>query len=141
MIKTEPKRQVCSDLFQTQAVLRQVWIEGIKPVLVLNKLDRLITELKLKPQEAYHHLLQILEKVGSPPPMPISLRFSRSLQLPNSTQHRLKVCNWPRSAYVPLIARLLNFYISPHLCDRLHNKMITRKRSQVACLMPCIGLA
>ena len=65
MITTELKCQVRCGLFQTQAVLRQVWIEGIKPVLVLNKLDRLITELKLKPQEAYHHLVQILEKVGS----------------------------------------------------------------------------
>ena len=30
-----------------------------------------------------------------------SLRFSRSLQLPNSTPLRLVVCNWPRSTYVP----------------------------------------
>ena len=28
-------------------------------------------------------------------------RFSRSLQLPNSTPLRLVVCNWPRSTYVP----------------------------------------
>ena len=30
-----------------------------------------------------------------------SLRFSRSLQLPNSTPLRLVVCNWPRLTYVP----------------------------------------
>ena len=30
-----------------------------------------------------------------------SLRFSRSLQLPNSPQLQLVVCNWPRSTYVP----------------------------------------
>lgn len=34
---------------QTKVVLQQAWREGIKPVLVLNKLDRLITELKLQP--------------------------------------------------------------------------------------------
>ena len=34
---------------QTKVVLHQAWREGIKPVLVLNKIDRLITELKLQP--------------------------------------------------------------------------------------------
>uniref|UniRef100_A0A4W5LRY0 Elongation factor like GTPase 1 n=1 Tax=Hucho hucho TaxID=62062 RepID=A0A4W5LRY0_9TELE len=31
---------------QTQAVLRQAWLENIRPVLVINKIDRLIMELK-----------------------------------------------------------------------------------------------
>ena len=48
---------------QTQAVLQQAWVEGIKPCLVLNKIDRLITELKYSPTEAYYHLQQILEQV------------------------------------------------------------------------------
>ena len=48
---------------QTAAVLRQAWLEGIKPVLFVNKLDRLITELKLAPAEAYCHLRQLLEQV------------------------------------------------------------------------------
>ena len=34
---------------QTKVVLQQAWREGIRPVLVLNKLDRLIVELKLNP--------------------------------------------------------------------------------------------
>lgn len=33
---------------QTKVVLKQAWIEHIKPVLVLNKVDRLITEMKLQ---------------------------------------------------------------------------------------------
>ena len=49
---------------QTHAVLRQAWLENIKPVLVLNKVDRLITELKMTPLEAHLHLAQILEQVG-----------------------------------------------------------------------------
>ena len=49
---------------QTQAVLQQAWTEGIKPCLVLNKVDRLITELKYSPTEAYYHLQQILEQVS-----------------------------------------------------------------------------
>ena len=44
-------------------VLRQAWLENIRPCLVLNKIDRLITELKYSPAEAHFHLQQILEKV------------------------------------------------------------------------------
>ncbi|KAM3165018.1 Tr-type G domain-containing protein [Lachancea thermotolerans] len=53
---------VCS---QTITVLRQCWIEKLKPVLVLNKIDRLVTELQLTPQEAYIHLNKIIEQVNS----------------------------------------------------------------------------
>ncbi|XP_068597984.1 elongation factor-like GTPase 1 [Brachionichthys hirsutus] len=50
---------------QTQAVLRQAWLENIRPVLVINKIDRLIVELKLTSQEAYKHLQKILEQVNA----------------------------------------------------------------------------
>uniref|UniRef100_A0A3B3R0X7 Elongation factor-like 1 n=1 Tax=Paramormyrops kingsleyae TaxID=1676925 RepID=A0A3B3R0X7_9TELE len=50
---------------QTQAVLRQAWLENIRPVLVINKIDRLIVELKLTAQEAYIHLQKILEQVNA----------------------------------------------------------------------------
>ncbi|KAK9244139.1 P-loop containing nucleoside triphosphate hydrolase protein [Lipomyces tetrasporus] len=53
---------VCS---QTVTVLRQAYLEDIKPVLVINKIDRLITELKLTPYEAYSHMSKLLEKVNS----------------------------------------------------------------------------
>lgn len=48
---------------QTQVVLRQAWLENIRPVLVINKIDRLVVELKLTSQEAYAHLKKILEQV------------------------------------------------------------------------------
>lgn len=44
-------------------MLRQAWLENITPVLVINKVDRLIMELKLTTQEAYGHLQKILEQV------------------------------------------------------------------------------
>ena len=46
-------------------MLRQAWQESVRPVLVLNKIDRLITELKLSPSEAYTHLNKILEQVNA----------------------------------------------------------------------------
>ncbi|XP_074523157.1 elongation factor-like GTPase 1 [Halichoeres trimaculatus] len=50
---------------QTQVVLRQAWLENIKPVLVINKIDRLITELKLTSLEAYGHVQKILGQVNA----------------------------------------------------------------------------
>ncbi|GIL67389.1 hypothetical protein Vafri_20793, partial [Volvox africanus] len=45
---------------QTHAVLRQAYEEKVKPVLVINKLDRLILELRLTPEEAYGRLRDIV---------------------------------------------------------------------------------
>ncbi|KAH0563087.1 hypothetical protein GP486_002342 [Trichoglossum hirsutum] len=53
---------VCS---QTVTVLRQTWIEHLKPLLVINKIDRLITELKMSPGEAHIHLCKLLEQVNA----------------------------------------------------------------------------
>ncbi|EIN12824.1 P-loop containing nucleoside triphosphate hydrolase protein [Punctularia strigosozonata HHB-11173 SS5] len=50
---------------QTIAVLRQAWEDRLRPILVINKFDRLITELKLAPIEAYHHLAQLIEQVNA----------------------------------------------------------------------------
>ncbi|KAI0024983.1 P-loop containing nucleoside triphosphate hydrolase protein [Xylariomycetidae sp. FL0641] len=53
---------VCS---QTVTVLRQTWTEKLKPLLVINKIDRLVTELKMSPGEAYTHLGKLLEQVNA----------------------------------------------------------------------------
>ncbi|KAK3721547.1 Cytoplasmic GTPase/eEF2-like protein (ribosomal biogenesis) [Vermiconidia calcicola] len=53
---------VCS---QTVTVLRQTWTEKLRPLLVINKMDRLITELKLSPGEAYTHLSKLLEQINA----------------------------------------------------------------------------
>lgn len=53
---------VCS---QTVTVLRQTWVEQLKPILVVNKMDRLITELKMSPAEAFSHLSRLLEQVNA----------------------------------------------------------------------------
>jgi ribosome assembly protein 1 len=53
---------VCS---QTVTVLRQTWVEKLKPLLAINKIDRLVTELKMTPTEAYTHLSKLLEQVNA----------------------------------------------------------------------------
>lgn len=50
---------------QTKVVLQQAWSEGIHPVLVLNKVDRLITETKMSPKDAYLRVWQVLEAVNA----------------------------------------------------------------------------
>jgi ribosome assembly protein 1 len=50
---------------QTITVLRQAWDERLAPILVLNKMDRLVTDLKLSPNEAFHHLTQLIEQVNA----------------------------------------------------------------------------
>ncbi|KAH6642226.1 elongation factor 2 [Boeremia exigua] len=53
---------VCS---QTVTVLRQTWIEKLKPLLVINKMDRLITEWKMTPADAHTHLNKLVEQVNA----------------------------------------------------------------------------
>lgn len=50
---------------QTIAVLRQAWEDNLRPILVINKMDRLVTELKLVPTEAYQHLSRLIEQMNA----------------------------------------------------------------------------
>ncbi|TMW65312.1 hypothetical protein Poli38472_007954 [Pythium oligandrum] len=50
---------------QTIAVIRQAWQEGIRPCLVINKMDRLIFELQLSPFEACQRLNRIMEQANA----------------------------------------------------------------------------
>ena len=49
---------------QTETVLRQALAERIKPVLMMNKVDRVITELQLEPEQAYQSFLRSIESVN-----------------------------------------------------------------------------
>ena len=49
---------------QTETVLRQALSEKIKPVLVINKIDRAILEQKLEPESLYQRLNQIIDQIN-----------------------------------------------------------------------------
>ncbi|CAO1614935.1 unnamed protein product [Jaminaea pallidilutea] len=49
---------------QTINVLRQAWIDRLKPVLVLNKLDRLAVEVRMSPAEAEAQLQRVIEQAN-----------------------------------------------------------------------------
>jgi len=50
---------------QTETVLRQAMQEKIRPILMINKVDRAIHELKLSPEEMYQRFLKVIEVVNS----------------------------------------------------------------------------
>jgi ribosome assembly protein 1 len=50
---------------QTHAVLRQAWLMKLDAVLVLNKLDRLVTQLGMTPLEAYAHIAKVIQQVNA----------------------------------------------------------------------------
>ena len=52
----------CSN--QTETVLRQALSERIKPVLIINKIDRAILEQKIEPDQLYNQLKKIIEQVN-----------------------------------------------------------------------------
>lgn len=50
---------------QTESVLKQALKERVKPILFINKVDRLIKELKLSPEEMQQRFVKIISEVNS----------------------------------------------------------------------------
>jgi len=50
---------------QTETVLRQAMQERIKPVLIINKVDRAIVELKHSGEEIYQNFVKVIDVVNS----------------------------------------------------------------------------
>ena len=52
-------------MLHTEMLLRQIISEGLPLILVINKVDRLILELKLPPEDAYHKLRNVIDSVNA----------------------------------------------------------------------------
>ena len=50
---------------QTETVLRQALLEKVRPVLMINKLDRFILELEQDPEQMYQAFLKIIQSANS----------------------------------------------------------------------------
>jgi U5 small nuclear ribonucleoprotein component len=51
-------------MLHTEMALRQVISEGLPLILLINKLDRLVLELKLSPEDMYHKLRNLIDSVN-----------------------------------------------------------------------------
>lgn len=51
-------------MLQTERCIRHAVAQGVPIVLAFTKMDRLITDLKLPPNDAYYKLVAMLEEVG-----------------------------------------------------------------------------
>ncbi len=49
----------------TEAILRHAILEGVKITLVVNKIDRLILELRIKPADAFYKIKHTIEEVNT----------------------------------------------------------------------------
>lgn len=50
---------------QTRTILQQAYNEGLSPILLLNKIDRLILERNMTTTDAEEHLRRVLEQVNA----------------------------------------------------------------------------
>ena len=49
----------------TEAIIRHCMQEGVKITLVVNKIDRLILELRIKPSDAFYKIKHTIEEVNT----------------------------------------------------------------------------
>jgi translation elongation factor EF-G len=52
-------------MVNTEAIIRHALQEGIKTTLVVNKIDRLILELRIKPADAYYKIKHTIEEINT----------------------------------------------------------------------------
>lgn len=52
-------------MVNTEAIIRHALQEGVKITLVVNKIDRLILELRIKPADAFYKIKHTIEEVNT----------------------------------------------------------------------------
>ena len=52
-------------MVNTEAILRHAIQEGVKITVVINKIDRLILELRIKPADEYYKIKHTIEEINT----------------------------------------------------------------------------
>ena len=52
-------------MVNTEAIIRHAIQEGIRITLLVNKIDRLILELRIKPTDAYYKIKHTIEEINT----------------------------------------------------------------------------
>lgn len=52
-------------MVNTERIIRHALQEGVKITLVVNKIDRLILELRIKPADAYYKIKHTIEEINT----------------------------------------------------------------------------
>ena len=52
-------------MVNTESIIRHALQENLKIILVINKIDRLILELRIKPADAYYKIRHTIEEVNT----------------------------------------------------------------------------
>ena len=59
-------------MVNTEQIIRHAVQENVKITIVINKIDRLILELRIKPADAYYKIKHTIEEVNT------AMRYSRT---------------------------------------------------------------
>lgn len=78
----------------TESILRYAIQEGITITLVVNKIDRLILELRIKPTDAYYKIKHTIEEINT---------FIRLVQLARSLYYSRLMPSFHQTATLILI--------------------------------------
>lgn len=102
---------------QTETVLRQAIAERIKPVLMMNKMDRALLELQLEPDELFQTFQRIVENVnviistygeGEHGPMGnIMVKIQFNLHLSNVCSHQFRFAILLLGTFLCIVLHLL----------------------------------
>lgn len=82
-------------MVNTEAIIRHALQEGIKITLLMNKIDRLILELRIKPTDAYYKIKHTVEEINT---FIRSARFHIRRYLPNQIHSTAVLIQTPSCA-------------------------------------------
>ena len=75
-------------MVNTECLIRHAMQEGLAMTLVINKIDRLILELRIKPADAFYKIKHTLEEINT------FIRFGLYFVLRDNPLTRFTVCQW-----------------------------------------------